>query len=55
VRLGQTRLYPWRRQELWGLLSEAGLEPVTAYGSYRAEPFDAAESGDLVLVARAMG
>ncbi|HHX66054.1 MAG TPA: class I SAM-dependent methyltransferase [Chloroflexi bacterium] len=53
VRLGHTRLYPWRYAELRELLDEAGLDLVAAHGNYRGEPFDAAESGDLVLVARA--
>ena len=47
----QTPLRAWRRAELEAALQDAGLAPLGAYGSYRGEPFDPEESGDLVLVA----
>jgi glycine/sarcosine N-methyltransferase len=51
-RVEQTRLRAWRYETLRTALADAGLEMLKALGSYRGEPFDPAESGDLVLIAR---
>lgn len=48
----QTRLRPWRYAEWEQQFQAAGLSLLGAYGSYKGEPFDAEESGDLILVAR---
>ena len=48
----QTRLRPWRYAEWEQQLQAAGLVMLAAYGSYNREPFDAEESGDLILVAK---
>lgn len=51
ARVDATVLRPWRREEVVASLERAGLGRIRALGSYRGEPFDAAESGDLILLA----
>ena len=53
MRMDATLLRPWRNDEMVAALGRAGLTRVRALGSFRGEPFDAAESGDLVVVAEA--
>jgi hypothetical protein len=48
--LGHTTLYPWTREELVEMMLQASLQVDSTFGSYRGEPFDPMESGDLVLV-----
>lgn len=50
--VNQTHLRPWRYAEWEQQLQAAGLSVMGAYGSYNGEPFNAEESGDLILVAR---
>jgi SAM-dependent methyltransferase len=45
----------WRRAELEAALAGAGLPAERALGGFDGRPFDAAESQDLVLVARRAG
>lgn len=46
-----TLLRPIFHRQLAAGLEQAGFEQVSFYGSYAAEPFDPAESGDLIAVA----
>jgi len=55
ARVEQTLLRAWRHAELEALLRATGLAPVTAYGSYRGEPYAPQTSGDLILVAQRSG
>ncbi|MBC7234596.1 MAG: class I SAM-dependent methyltransferase [Chloroflexi bacterium] len=48
----QTSLRAWQSSELIQALRNVGLEILGQYGSYRGEPFDRAESGDWIGVAR---
>jgi len=52
ARTGYTQLRAWRYELLQREITTAGMEAIHAYGSYRGEPFDLAESGDLVLTAK---
>jgi glycine/sarcosine N-methyltransferase len=45
-----TTLHPWLYAELLRALAEAGFGDVTSYGNMEGAPFDAAASGDLILV-----
>ena len=47
-----TRLYPLREQTLTQALGAAGFQTITLYGDLTGNPFDAASSGNLVVVAR---
>ena len=49
ARLDHTLLRAWRYQEVASRLQESGFDAVTAYGSYRLEPFAPESSGDLLL------
>lgn len=42
----------WRAAEVERILREAGFDSVTLYGSYAKAPFEAAESRDVIAVAR---
>jgi len=42
----------WRRAQIEATLRNAGFASIEALGSYQKAPFDAAESRDLILVAR---
>ena len=53
ARVDETLLHPWRRDDLVASLERAGLKRIETLGSYRGEPFDPQESGDLILVAEA--
>jgi glycine/sarcosine N-methyltransferase len=46
-----TRLYPLRQNELVETLCEVGFTGITSYGSMSADPFDPANSGNLVITA----
>ncbi len=48
----ETPLRAWRYAELTSALASAGLRNVTAVGNLAGDPFDMAQSGDLVLLAR---
>jgi SAM-dependent methyltransferase len=50
--VASTRLRPLLRDELAGALSRAGFDEVVCYGSMGGEPFEAARSGNLIVVAR---
>jgi len=45
------RLWPVRPSELSSAMQEAGLRVVARYGNYRREPYRAATSQDLIVVA----
>lgn len=45
------RLWPVRNSELSSAMREAGLRIVARYGNYRREPYRAATSQDLIVVA----
>lgn len=47
----QTRLRAWQHAELTAALADAGFRGLQAYGNLAGEPFDPAQSSDLVLVA----
>jgi glycine/sarcosine N-methyltransferase len=47
-----TRLWPQRRQELVAALEGAGFVQVSSYGDMTGAPYDAVNSGNLVLTAR---
>ena len=53
ARVDATLLHPWRHDEIAASLGRAGLTRTRVLGSYRGETFDAAASGDLILVAEA--
>lgn len=46
------QLYPLRKDELFQALAGVGFREIEFYGSMAGEPFDAANSGNLVAVAR---
>ncbi len=46
-----TRLWPLRRGELTGALTEAGFTAITLYGNMQGAPFDPDRSPNLVVVA----
>jgi SAM-dependent methyltransferase len=46
-----TRLYPLRQEELADALHKAGFNGITYYGSMSTEPYDPANSGNLVITA----
>lgn len=48
-----TRLWPIKEQTLAQFLNEAGFKDITYYGNLEGERFQAKESGNLVIVARA--
>jgi glycine/sarcosine N-methyltransferase len=50
-----TELRPLFGDDLARALVAAGFDPVRLYGSYDGSPFDAAESGDLIAVAKRAG
>jgi hypothetical protein len=50
-RVSSTTHRPLPRAELEAALRAAGFSEVAFYGSWRLEPFDAAQSGDLVVIA----
>jgi glycine/sarcosine N-methyltransferase len=52
VQLEHTQLRAWHTETLYRLLNDAGLDLVSALGSYRSEVFDPLASSDLVLLAR---
>lgn len=47
-----TWLRPWRCRELQPALERVGLRPTQIYGNLGGEPFEAATSSDLVIVAQ---
>jgi glycine/sarcosine N-methyltransferase len=47
-----SRLWPQRQAELAGALAASGFVQVASYGDLQGSPFDAANSGNLVLTAR---
>lgn len=53
ARVDATLLRPWRHDDIAASMGRAGLIRLRLLGSYGGEPFDAAESGDLVVVAEA--
>jgi SAM-dependent methyltransferase len=46
------RLWPQRQEELIAALAAAGFAQMSAYGDMQGAPFDAANSGNLVLTAQ---
>lgn len=50
--VGRTALRAWQQREVVTALSAAGYTEIALYGSLGGETFDAAESGDLVVVAQ---
>ena len=48
----EVRLRGWRRAELEEILAEAGFGGPEAFGGFDGAPWEAAESRDLILVAR---
>ena len=44
---------PYQQAEIGDLLTRAGFRELEFYGSLKGEEFDAARSGDLVVVATA--
>ena len=50
-KVDSTRLYPLLQAEMESALLAAGFEQVTSFGSLSDTPFDAVESGNLVMTA----
>lgn len=51
VQVQSTLQRPYQKSELENLLQRAGFSQLEFYGNLQGEPFDAAHSGDLVIVA----
>ncbi|MBI5653690.1 MAG: methyltransferase domain-containing protein [Chloroflexi bacterium] len=53
VNVQSTLQRPYQKSELENLLRRAGFREIAFYGNLKGEPFDVAQSGDLVIVATA--
>ncbi|MBI5035101.1 MAG: class I SAM-dependent methyltransferase [Chloroflexi bacterium] len=53
VQVQSTQQRPYQKNEIENLLERAGFHDVSFYGSLQGEPFNAEQSGDLVVVAKA--
>jgi hypothetical protein len=51
VNVESTPQRPYRKREIEDLSYRVGFRTLEAYGNLQGEPFDAARSGDLVIVA----